>query len=318
VQPATVRPAPQDLEIEQRHRAAFDGLRLLGSHLPPAGLDPGSRLEVTLYWEARQTSPHDARVRLSLLDGDGLVQEELVVRPVGGNYPANLWQVGERLQGKFWLPVPLDAPPGLYTVELAPEPPLRASGLWPPLQRLLGLEPAVTLGSVDVTTAHFDRPVGVPAIAPTPVGLAIAHPLVASIGDQVRFLGYDLVSDTVRAGQDLSFTLYWQALGSMDTSYTVFTHLLDGANQVWGQQDRLPLDGARPTTGWQPGELLVDPYSFIVSPEAPPGRYLLEIGLYDPETTIRLPVLDAAGEPVWGDRVIVSEVEVLPPLTATP
>ena len=66
----------------------------------------------------------------------------------------------------------------------------------------------------------------------------------------------------------------------MDASYAVFTHLLDDAGQVWGQKDGLLLDGNHPTTEWQPGELVVDPYSFIVSPDAPPGSYLLEIGLY--------------------------------------
>jgi hypothetical protein len=98
----------------------------------------------------------------------------------------------------------------------------------------------------------------------------------------------------------------------------VFTHLLDADGQVWGQKDGLPLDGDHPTTEWQPGELIVDPYSFIVSPEAPPGSYLLEIGLYHQESAVRLPVLDADGQPVWGDRVILSEVMVLPPLTSLP
>jgi hypothetical protein len=318
VQPAATPPTIDDLEIENRHRSTFDGLRLLGSHLPSAGLDPGSRFEVALYWEVRQPPQHDAKVRLRLLHGNGLLQEEAVIRPVGGNHPAHLWRAGERLQGKFWLTVPTDVPPGRYTVELSPEAPLRASGLWPALQQLLGSEPAIELGSLDVTTAHFDRPVQGPTAIPTPANLAVAYPLVASFGDQVRFLGYDLESATVRAEATLSFTLYWQALAGMDTSYTVFTHLLDHAEQVWGQKDGPPLDGDHPTTEWQPGEVIVDPYSFVVSPEAPPGTYLLEIGLYHPESAARLPVRDADGQPVWGDRIILSDVIVLSPLTPTP
>ena len=44
-----------------------------------------------------------------------------------------------------------------------------------------------------------------------------------------------------------------------------------------------PLDGARPTPGWWPGEYLADKH--VVS--APAGHYTLEVGLYDPVTRER-------------------------------
>ena len=168
VQAAANPPSVEELEIGQRRRAAFDGLKLLGSSVPPAGIEPGNALEVTLFWEASEPVTYDARIRLRLLDDAGTLQAESVVRPVGGNYPAQLWQPGERLQGKFWLTVPPDAPAGLYTIELTPEPPLSQSGLWPALRRLLSSESGVELGSVDVTTLRAEWAIGAPSAVPAP------------------------------------------------------------------------------------------------------------------------------------------------------
>ena len=110
-------------------------------------------------------------------------------------------------------------------------------------------------------------------------------------------------------GETLRLTLYWRALATMDTSYTVFTHLLDGANQVRGQQDNVPVNGTYPTTLWAPGEVIVDRYAITVDADAAPGRHAIEVGLYVAETGQRLPLLDAGGQ-VVGDRILVAEVDI--------
>jgi hypothetical protein len=137
----------------------------------------------------------------------------------------------------------------------------------------------------------------------------IEHPLQANLGDQVELLGYDLDRTAVGPGGTLHLTLYWRALSEMETSYTVFTHLLDRTTQIRGQQDNPPVNGTYPTTLWVPGEVVADPYAIKVDADAPSGTHAIEIGLYVPETGQRLPVLDAAGQ-VTGDRILVSEVEV--------
>ena len=95
----------------------------------------------------------------------------------------------------------------------------------------------------------------------------------------------------------------------METSYTVFTHLLDGTNQIRGQQDNPPVNGTYPTTLWVPGEIVADPYLLTVDANAVPGTHAIEVGLYVVETGQRLPVLDEGGQ-VQGDRILISEVEV--------
>ena len=91
-------------------------------------------------------------------------------------------------------------------------------------------------------------------------------------------------------------------------SYTVFVHLIDGGNRIWGQRDSVPGNGTLPTTGWVEGEVIADEYEFTIKPDAPPGEYLIEVGMYDPQTGHRLPVL---GGPRPEDRILLNEVIVV-------
>jgi hypothetical protein len=138
----------------------------------------------------------------------------------------------------------------------------------------------------------------------------IQHPHQANFGGLVEFLGYDLERTGFSPGEVVPLTLYWRALEQMDTSYTVFTHLIDEENRVWAQQDNLPKEGQHPTTLWVKGEVVTDRYSIIVNPDTPSGEYVLEIGLYNAETAVRLPVLGGDGE-VAGDRVLLRKVWVI-------
>jgi hypothetical protein len=76
------------------------------------------------------------------------------------------------------------------------------------------------------------------------------------------------------------------------------------SNLLWGQVDRVPRDGAYPTTAWQSNEIVPDVYRVPIDANAPAGTYKIEVGLYDPATGGRLPV-DRGG-----DSVIVAEIEI--------
>jgi hypothetical protein len=132
--------------------------------------------------------------------------------------------------------------------------------------------------------------------------------LVATFDGGIRLIGHGIVGDW-RPGGRLGVTLYWQALGPTDRPLTVFVHLLDAGEKVRSQRDSPPLNGARPTTGWQAGEYLTDRYELTVPSDAAPGDYAIEIGLYDPTTGARAPVVDEAGRPT-GDRLILARGRV--------
>jgi hypothetical protein len=94
----------------------------------------------------------------------------------------------------------------------------------------------------------------------------------------------------------------------MEVGYTVFTHLLDGGEQIRGQQDNPPMGGSYPTTLWVSGEIVVDEYAIEIQGDAQPGVHAIEVGMYDPSNVQRLPVLDPTG--VMGDRVLLGNVQV--------
>jgi len=137
----------------------------------------------------------------------------------------------------------------------------------------------------------------------------IQHPHQANLGGLVEFLGYDLEGTGFSSGEAVPLTLYWRALGQMGTSYTVFTHLIDEDNRIWGQQDNLPQEGEHPTTLWIKGEVVTDRYSIIVNPDTPSGQYVIEIGLYDAATGVRLLVLDQEGL-MLDNRILLAKIEV--------
>jgi len=137
----------------------------------------------------------------------------------------------------------------------------------------------------------------------------VRHPLEANLDGRIRFLGYDLDATSVGPGDTLHLTLYWQALTEMDESYTVFTHLLDQDNHIWGQRDSLPAGGTLPTSCWVKDEIIVDEYDIPVQPAAPPGEYLIEIGIYQLETGQRLPIIGQEGQ-IVDDRVLLEELTI--------
>lgn len=142
----------------------------------------------------------------------------------------------------------------------------------------------------------------------TPVVLTPSTPELAltgmRLGTSIGFLGYELDTSAVQAGQTLLLTLRWQAVSKVDRSYTVFAHLIDDRNRIWGQQDSVPCGGGCPTNTWAVGKVFEDKYEIRVQDNAPSGEYMIEIGMYDAGTMKRLPMLDEAGVE-QGDRILL-------------
>jgi hypothetical protein len=121
-----------------------------------------------------------------------------------------------------------------------------------------------------------------------------------------------LETPTAAPGGQVQVTLEWQGLRRMTDAYTVFVHLLGPDGLVHGQVDAWPVSGTQATSTWTPGQPVRDPYTVQVPPDAPPGAYQVEIGLYLLSTGQRLPVLNAAGE-VVDDRVLLDGLTISVP-----
>ncbi len=172
---------------------------------------------------------------------------------------------------------------GLRLLDLLPGPE-RISGTVPLFAGLLAL---VLLGSypqLDPPTTPVqvpDAPLAIfgdhqlALLAVTTQGLPQPAPALAANGD-------------LSATGVVSVTVQWQALQPIGRDYTVFFQAIGPDGAVWGQQDTMPLAGERPTSQWEPGQVVVDRYRVALKPGAPLGSYHALLGFYLYQTGERL------------------------------
>lgn len=280
-----------DLPIRYPLKANFgDSIQLLGSDA--AGSAPAGEVwRVVLFWKALQGIPEDYRITMKGVGEDGKLIAESAPTLLVPTYPTHVWRAGEYLRTVNDLSIPTDAHAGKAVVRIY---------LVGPDAKPIGRPDGVPVAGIEIGgRAHdFSRP--------TPT-----QPLVAHFGAGIGLLGYDLASSTAAPGGNFSVTLYWEALGEIDKSYTVFVHVLDENGRIIGQKDSPPLGGQAPTDTWQTGEFLTDRYEFSVSPHASLGPASLEFGLYDPSDGTRLAAVDEHGKPI-GDHVSLTGLAIGP------
>ncbi|MBI5956919.1 MAG: hypothetical protein HY871_07945, partial [Chloroflexi bacterium] len=268
-------------------------IRLLGYTVGTRETSPGKKLAVTIYWQALRKMDWGYNVTVQLVDRQGKLWGLSEGPAVAGRHPTSAWWPGEYVKDQYYIVVPADAPSGQYLLRVGWYDP--ASG-----QRLL----VRGRDSVDLDTVSILARQHVMAAPPIP------HPASFRLGESFELLGYALDRDSLRAGEELRLVLYWRDIKRTATTYTVFVHLVDGQDRIWGQKDSEPAGGQAPTTSWVENEIIQDEYAIMVKPETAPGEYQLTVGMYDPVNWARLPVFDASGQAL-GDRVPLTRVRVV-------
>jgi len=233
----------------------------------------------------------DYAVRLELRDpagGDVVLSTEEVLG--AGRHPTSRWVSGEPVHTFHRMQIPPDAESGDFDVALV---------LWDSSGGE-ALTPTLSLGTLSISGRphYFDLP-------------APEYPLTADFGPALRLLGYDLDLAAPTPGGEIQITLYWQALDTVGEDYKVFVHLYHPTipGGLPGQHDSPPGNGAFPTSGWLPGEVVADSHVVPIEPEAPAGVCELGVGLYVPESGERLPVV-VGGERQPDNVLIVTEIDV--------
>ncbi len=265
-----------------------DRVWLLGYDLDRESVSQGDTLRVVVYWQAQRPldtdyrsfvhldAPPDQRTWAgsdSFHPGDATAQIEL---------PTSTWDTAHYVRDEHLLRIPHDVPPATFNLRAGLYD--RESGQRLPIAGQSGAGDTIALQTVQVTPGQGLRPADVP------------NSVSFQLGEDIQLLGHDWDPD----GSTL--TLYWRPDQPLATDYIVFVHLLDGQGQlVWGS-DGPPLGGLYPTSAWRHSEIVVDPRSLALD-GAPPGAYTLAVGLYHPDTLVRLPVTDAGGRAVAGDAV---------------
>ncbi len=136
------------------------------------------------------------------------------------------------------------------------------------------------------------------------------HSALVDLDAGVTLLGYDLPRTVVRPGETLLVTLYWKATQPLTVDYSAFAHVVAPDFYVLTQQDNAH-PGYYPTTRWGTDEYNRDVHPIPIPVDMSPGTYQLAVGMYNPFTGERLPVLsDVPGAEVGA--VIIGPVQVAP------
>jgi len=222
------------------------------------------------------------------------------------------WEPGEVIVERYPITVPFGTPPGDYPLALGFSNVSQGQDLSLPN----GATTATLPSALHVTPARIAPPDDVLAEA-----LANVDSRVILLGARASARGRTAESPwaeplPAHAGDRIQVWLNWRALTALDQPYTVFVHLIDGAGRPWAQQDYTPMGGAFPTFLWIPrwieGQTVSDPYTLTIPHDAPPGDYLIELGMYGMTSLRRAYHFDPGGN-LAGDRYILGPVRVATP-----
>ena len=129
-------------------------------------------------------------------------------------------------------------------------------------------------------------------IGPPPA--APAQPSDARWQNGLTLLGHDALPAALTPEASFVLRLVWQTSATVRADYTVFAHLLGPDGTIVAQNDRQPLAGFYPTSGWAPDEPVEDLYFMALPATLPAGEYRLTIGWYQSATGERLQLTDAS------------------------
>ncbi len=252
---------------------------------------PGAPLDLTIYWHAIRWPHHYTGVKMyvHLLDDQNRMWGQVDRKPIEDKPGLVRWPLGVMHTERFAIPVPADAPPGRYAVEV-------------------GAYPVLTTRNLPLTEAG-GRPLERLLIGPfkiplPPTGERPQRELNRTFGARIVLWGFDLSAREVRSGEMLVVRLYWQTVKDMDEDYTVFVHLAGEDGRPLAQCDSQPRGGSYPTSIWESGEVIADDCALAVPPAIAPGTYHLLVGLYHWPSLERL-AADGGGSSVNLDRVTV-------------
>jgi 4-amino-4-deoxy-L-arabinose transferase-like glycosyltransferase len=294
--------------MQRRVEANFaNQVKLLGYDLLANRVEPGGGVPVTLYWQGLDWMGEDYTIFTKLFAADQTVHGGRDRLPREG-YRTLYWAPAEIISDPFGAPVDVDAPAGVYYLNIG-------------LYKLIGEQahslPLVQDGQpLDASSIN----IGPIKIGDAPSGLILETarpqiPLNQSFGEtpSLTLLGYDLTDENAQPisnafsgtpqlpisnyqlpmrsleRPNLHLTLYWRSEAILPLDYTTFVHLRNQAGENVAQKDQPPLQGAYPTSLWDPGEIIADEVIVPLPPELD-GHYELVIGMYDFKSGARLPI----------------------------
>jgi len=258
------RPArPAGPPTRDRLDLPLGDLTLLSAGFDRDQAAPGDAVRATFLWQTERQPATEVEVTLSLLDDSGSPAATYTLSPLIPWYPTAEWLPGDvwRSQHRLTLPAALQTGTYTWTLQGAPLPNYPITQ-WP---NGLTAQLSITAPPHTFTQPPVDREIG------------------AHLGDIATLVGFtQSPSHPIARSPTLTVTLVWRAEATASESYHVFLHLLGPDGRIVAQSDGVPAGWTRPTTGWLPGEYIVDTRVLTLPPDVPPGVYTLQTGLYLP------------------------------------
>lgn len=239
-----------------------DGLTWLGWSVPGSPAQAGTTLEMEWVGQSLVETPPPRELYANLADGSGNVVAAWQGWPLDW-YPTTGWSTNLATRVPVKVDLPAGVTSGVYHV---------TGGWFDPASG--ERSPETDFGTIEVWSRPF--------VAEQPIFATAVDPAV-QFGTHARLIGYTLTRD----GAHVALDLVWEVLETLLPAHHLFIHA-DDANQVTvAQADGPPLtaDGPAPTGSWRPGEFITTHHVI----EDVGDAQTLHVGLYDPDTLVRLP-----------------------------
>jgi hypothetical protein len=261
-------------DIERVDLVYDDALRLIGYQVENSPVHPGEWLPVTLYWQAVKPIDKNYSAFVHLLTAEGKIGESNTY-PDGGNWPTSLLEPGKVLADTHYVSIsPGSKPPAVIRLALGIfefEDPARAAKI--------AVNPAGEVVEPIVSA--------IPLVPQEWPQLNPSQSQSANFAGQIKLVGYDWPEQTIKPGDTVPLTFYWETLAAPAQHLNLFIHLLNSAGQQAAGFDGPPEFS---TEFWQPGNTIIDARQLAIPTDLPPGDYQLVIGWYNLDDFARLPL----------------------------
>lgn len=261
-------------------------IELIG--LRPAPAFAGERVETELCWRATSAMAQNYPLFLEVVgpDGQGYGRRQLYTGD--GNYPTSLWRPGQPFCESYGVPVNSQYPApavGALRIQFLDQP----NGTPLPITNASG-----------AAVEDLRVPIVVRSRA---AASRATHAVEYRLGEAVILRGYDVAFSA--DGRGLQLTLHWETRAALVDEYHVFAHLRTATPGLYTQSDHAPVNDRYPTTAWAVGERVLDTHTLALPEGTTREQVRLFVGMYRAADGVRLPVRDAAGQPVPNNEIVL-------------
>lgn len=255
-----------------------DVARLRGYALNPQHAQPGDVVDVTLYWEPLGPTALPYSIYLHLFDGDETLVAQRDTYPGLGRYPTTAWQPGHLFADRYRVALP--------ETTYAPVTAQWEAGLW---QTQTGDRAFV----LDETGQPVAAGVRFGALTIEARAGTTPNPTRLNFGNQINLVGYSLAGRTLRPGQPVELTLYWDRPQPL----SVFVHVTDAGGNLWANT-AMEINAETQTV------------QSPLAADVPPGIYDVVVGVVAGETQSRLKLMGDDGHEI-DDKIRLTGLRIM-------